>query len=292
MEIKLHANATTTPRVRRYLQQSDKSDRELAKELGISVSTVRRWRVRQDVEDQKSTPKNIHKVMRQEQINLALWLRTHFVLPLDELVTYVNDGIGQTISRASLDRMLKKGDMVHMNILGSRSLKGKKALNNGIHCGTLKLRYRRLNLLPQDGGQLHLLWLEEQISGYLCTAIFQGISAQLVVNWLKSIQSDLPGDIQCLETENKTLFLESVFEEHPLQQWCSLQNINLSYFDVENEASIRLEIPFSTLIPAAQNLTISEFLPTVVLQHNMQWPQKKLGGLTPMAFWYQNNHEK
>jgi hypothetical protein len=34
MEIKLHANATTTPRIRRYLQQSDKSDRELATELG------------------------------------------------------------------------------------------------------------------------------------------------------------------------------------------------------------------------------------------------------------------
>ncbi|STQ10119.1 Uncharacterised protein [Enterobacter cloacae] len=34
MEIKLHANATTTPRIRRYLQQSDKSDRELAVELG------------------------------------------------------------------------------------------------------------------------------------------------------------------------------------------------------------------------------------------------------------------
>ena len=33
MEIKLHANATTTPRVRRYLQQSDKSDRELAVEF-------------------------------------------------------------------------------------------------------------------------------------------------------------------------------------------------------------------------------------------------------------------
>ena len=44
MEIKLHANATTTPRIRRYLQQSDKSDRELAAELGISVTTVRRWR--------------------------------------------------------------------------------------------------------------------------------------------------------------------------------------------------------------------------------------------------------
>ena len=46
MEIKLHANATTTPRTRKYLQESTKSDRELAQELGISITTVRRWRNR------------------------------------------------------------------------------------------------------------------------------------------------------------------------------------------------------------------------------------------------------
>lgn len=289
MEIKLHANATTTPRVRRYLQQSDKSDRELAKELGISVSTVRRWRVRQEVEDQKSTPKNVHKVMRQEQVDLALWLRTHFVLPLDELVTCINEGMGQAISRASLDRLLKKGEMVHMNVLGSRVLKGKKAIQSGEQCGKVKLYYRRLNLLPQDGGQLHLLWLEEQVSGFSCVDIFQGISAQLVVNWLKEIQTRLPADMQCLETEKRNLFLESVFDEHPLQQWCAEQGLALNYFDVEHESSLRLDISLSTLLPATNGLPLAEFLPYVVQMYNQQWVQKKLGGLTPHEFWQQNS---
>ncbi|OHT25744.1 helix-turn-helix domain-containing protein [Providencia stuartii] len=289
MEIKLHANATTTPRVRRYLQQSDKSDRELAKELGISVSTVRRWRVRQDVEDQKSTPKNTHKVMRQEQVNLALWLRTHFILPLDELIICINEGMGQTISRASLGRLLKKGEMVHMNVLGSRVLKGKKAIQRGEQCGKLRLYYRRLNLLPQDGGQLHVLWLEEQVSGFSCVDVFQGISAQLVVNWLKEVQTRLPDDIQCLETENRSLFLESVFDEHPLQQWCAEQEITLSYFDVEHEASLRLDIPLSALLPAINGLSLTEFLPIVVQMYNQHWEQKKLGSLTPYEFWRQNS---
>ncbi|MEY1577960.1 hypothetical protein AB7Z98_03685 [Providencia manganoxydans] len=289
MEIKLHANATTTPRVRRYLQQSDKSDRELAKELGISVSTVRRWRVRQDVEDQKSTPKNTHKVMRQEQVNLALWLRTHFILPLDELIICINEGMGQTISRASLGRLLKKGEMVHMNVLGSRVLKGKKAIQRGEQCGKLRLYYRRLNLLPQDGGQLHVLWLEEQVSGFSCVDVFQGISAQLVVNWLKEVQTRLPNDIQCLETENRSLFLESVFDEHPLQQWCAEQEITLSYFDVEHEASLRLDIPLSALLPAINGLSLTEFLPIVVQMYNQHWEQKKLGSLTPYEFWRQNS---
>lgn len=290
MEIKLHANATTTPRVRRYLQQSDKSDRELAKELGISVSTVRRWRVRQEVEDQKSTPKNIHKVMRQEQVNLALWLRTHFVLPLDELVTCINEGMGQPISRASLDRLLKKAEMVHMNVLVSRILKGKKAIKNGEQCGKIQLCYRRLNLLPQDGGQLHLLWLEEQISGYICAAVFQGISAQLVVNWLKERQPSLPGAIQCLETENKPLFLESIFDEHPLQQWCVRQGLPLHYIEIEHDTSLRLEIALTALRPAAEKTNLADFLRSLVHRHNTVWPQKKLGGLTSSEFWRQHSH--
>ena len=86
MEIKLHANATTTPRIRRYLQQSDKSDRELATDLGISVTTVRRWRNRDRVSDNHTTPKVIHKAMRQEQVDLVNALRDITGAPLDELL--------------------------------------------------------------------------------------------------------------------------------------------------------------------------------------------------------------
>lgn len=41
MNIRLHANATTTPKIRRYIQRSEKANREFAEELGIALSTVR-----------------------------------------------------------------------------------------------------------------------------------------------------------------------------------------------------------------------------------------------------------
>ncbi|MGG4606831.1 hypothetical protein [Providencia sp. Me31A] len=290
MEIKLHANATTTPRVRRYLQQSNKSDRELAKELGISVSTVRRWRTRKEVDDQKSTPKTINKVLRQEQVSLIIWLRTQLILSLDELTTFVNQGIGQTISRASLDRVLKKENMLHMNVLGSRVLVGKKALAAGKQFGTLQLHYLRLNLQPEDGGQLHLLWLKEEISGYLCANIFQGISAQLVVNWLNTIKPQLPGDIQCIETKNEKIFFESVFHEHLLQLWCQQQKIDLRYIDTTPNLPIRLDIPLLKIFPAMVNHSIIDFLACIIQNYNERWPQKKLGGLTPYQFWHTNKN--
>ena len=128
MEIKLHANATTTPRIRRYIQQSEKSDRVLAQELGISVATVRRWRQRQDVADQHTAPKNVHKVLRPEQSLLINWLRQKLMMPLDELLISVNAGMQQSVSRAGLDRSLRRGELAHMNVLEARELRGKKAL--------------------------------------------------------------------------------------------------------------------------------------------------------------------
>jgi hypothetical protein len=42
MELSLHANATTTPKVRAYIQRSTKLGAELATELGVSETTMRR----------------------------------------------------------------------------------------------------------------------------------------------------------------------------------------------------------------------------------------------------------
>ena len=49
MHLRLHANATTTPRTRAYIQKSQASNAALARELGIHNRTVARWRARQDV---------------------------------------------------------------------------------------------------------------------------------------------------------------------------------------------------------------------------------------------------
>ena len=56
MEIRLHANAATTPKQRAYIQQSSHPAAELAVELGMSETTVRRWRVRDTVQDHPHTP--------------------------------------------------------------------------------------------------------------------------------------------------------------------------------------------------------------------------------------------
>ena len=57
MELSLHANATTTPKVRGYIQRSRKPVADLAAELGVSETTIRRWRERTTVADRSHVPK-------------------------------------------------------------------------------------------------------------------------------------------------------------------------------------------------------------------------------------------
>ena len=51
MQIHLHANATTTPKIRAAIQASLAPVAALAAEYGVTERTVRRWKERDSVED-------------------------------------------------------------------------------------------------------------------------------------------------------------------------------------------------------------------------------------------------
>ena len=263
MEIKLHANATTTPRVRRYLQESDKSDRELASELGISVTTVRRWRKRRQVSDLQTTPKVIHKALIPEQVALINALRDGLQAPLDELLFMVNEGLGIAISRATLNRYLRP-------VRGPRAPQGCRALKGGARADTLTLRYRRLAMTMDDGGDHHLLWAREAVSGWCYARVYSGISQALVRRWLEEAVAQCPAEIAGLVTEaGRWLTGEwARFRVHPLA-------------GPENP-TLTLDTPLDALVPAGG--TADALAQRLCALWNDGRVQKKLGEKTPQAF--------
>jgi transposase-like protein len=61
MQLRSHANATTTPRTRAYIEQSTASPAALARELGIHPRTVARWRdVVPEIEDANAVEHTSH----------------------------------------------------------------------------------------------------------------------------------------------------------------------------------------------------------------------------------------
>lgn len=266
MEIKLHANATTTPRVRRYLQQSDKSDRELAAELGISVTTVRRWRNRRQVSDNQTTPRVIHKALRQEQVVLINALRDATGAPLDELLHLVNDGLGIAVSRATLNRYLKPAAVKQKGV----PLQGVKALKAGVRPHALALHHVPLSLHMDDGGEQHLLWAREPISGWCYARLYAGVSQPLLDNWTKALLEACPADIQSLETFGFEVALAErsvAVNAHP-----------------EKRRTVQVALPLAEIVPRVNAQALGSLLINLCECYNRGKAQKKLGERTPQAF--------
>lgn len=266
MEIKLHANATTTPRIRRYLQQSDKSDRELAVELGISVTTVRRWRNREQVSDNQTTPKVIHKAMRQGQVALVNALREALGAPLDELLLLVNEVLGIAVSRATLNRYLKPASAKRKGA----SLQGKKALKAGVVPHQLALHHQPLSLHMDDGGEQHLLWAREPVSGWCYARLYAGLSPQRVTRWAQELLDACPAHIQSVETFG----VEVVLAERDIAVKMHPQKQN----------AVQVAVPLHAIIPRVKTEPVAELLVQLCEYYNRGRTQKKLGESTPQAF--------
>lgn len=279
MEIKLHANATTTPRIRKYLQESDKSDRELALELGISVTTVRRWRKREQTADKSTTPAVIHKAMRQEQVVLINALREILRAPLDDLLFMVQEGLGIPLSRATLSRYLTPSYPKN----GEAILQGKKALKAGIRPQTLTLHYRFLSLHMDDDGDHHLLWAQEPVSGWCAARIYSGMSSPLVIHWLDAVLEQFPGDIQSVEIKSDEWLSETYITA--LSQHLAEREINVSVTTTERKhQAVAVTVPLVAIIPALRACTPDELVMKLCALFNGGKEQKKLGNMTPQAF--------
>ena len=84
MQVRLHKNATTTPKTRAMIQGSDLPMTVLAERLGVTVETIARWKHRDSVEDRSHTPHRLQTTLSAEQEAIVLVLRKSLDLSLDE----------------------------------------------------------------------------------------------------------------------------------------------------------------------------------------------------------------
>jgi transposase len=117
MKINLHKNARTTPAQRAFIQNTDQmSISELADRIGVSETTVRRWKDRDFVLDKPHTPRKVRTAMTPEQEILVIILRICLRLGLDDLQQVVKKFICPDCSRSGLNRLLKRYQISRLSL--------------------------------------------------------------------------------------------------------------------------------------------------------------------------------
>ncbi|WP_028864004.1 transcriptional regulator [Psychromonas aquimarina] len=105
---KQHKNATTTPEMRAFIHESDLATAVLARLLKVSESTVRKWRRRASTDDASHIPRQLNTTLSPAQQYVVVQLRIRFKLSLDELLAVCRQFINANVSRAGLQRCLKR----------------------------------------------------------------------------------------------------------------------------------------------------------------------------------------
>src|SRR4029078_5591740 len=89
----LHGSATTTEAVRRAIQNSQASLRQLAGRYGINPKTVAKWRRRSAVCDARMGPREPRStVLSNQEEALVVAFRKHTLLPLDDCLYALQAG--------------------------------------------------------------------------------------------------------------------------------------------------------------------------------------------------------
>ena len=103
----LHGSARTTAAVRAAIQRSQESLQTLANRHGINPKTVAKWRKRTATTDAPMGPKPVSTVLTVEEEAVAVALRKHTLLPLDDCL-YALQATIPHLSRSALPRCFQR----------------------------------------------------------------------------------------------------------------------------------------------------------------------------------------
>jgi hypothetical protein len=104
----LHGCATTTEAIRRAIQHSQESLRNLSRRYGINPKTVAKWKKRGSVADLPTGPREPKStVLSVEDEAIVVAFRRHTLLPLDDCL-YALQATIPHLTRSSLHRCLQR----------------------------------------------------------------------------------------------------------------------------------------------------------------------------------------
>jgi transposase InsO family protein len=223
----LHGNATTTPRIRKEIQESVESAAQIAKRLGLNPKTVLKWKKAVSVVDKRSGPAQPKSALSMTEQQVICGFRRVTKLPLDDVLMALKDKI-PALTRSNLHRCLRRNGL---NVLPKEEKKPrekKKFKDYGIGFVHIDITEVRTN-----AGKCYLFVAIDRTSKYVYAEIYERQTMENSCTFLRHLIAHCPFKITKILTDNGAQFTYALLAEHrrprdkthPFDALCSLHSI-------------------------------------------------------------------
>jgi transposase InsO family protein len=232
MELNLHANATTTPKTRSYIQRSKKSVAQLASELGVSETTIYRWRGRRTVEDRSHRPNNLQTSLSAVEERAVYELRTSLQLPLDDIVEVMRRCINAKLSRSAIHRCLQRHGISRL----AKPDRPKAGVFETASIGFIHIDLKHLPALERRTSYAFVAI--DRATRYVYLEIHSRRDGATATGFLKRFLADFPHEVHTILTDNGAEFTDRFAVDkkdkppgrpsgdHPFDQLCKQHGID------------------------------------------------------------------
>ena len=205
----LHANAKTTPRIRKEIQESKESIAKLAIKYNLNPKTVHRWKRDTSTEDKKSGAKKIRSSLSDIEQQIVCEFRRVTKFSLDDCFIALKDKI-PTLSRSNLHRCLQRNGLSTLpkNEDEPREKKKFKEYEVGfVHVDITQV-------IIADKQKLYLFVGIDRASKYAYIELYDEMTTRRSVQFLKHLIEDCPFKITKILTDNGSQFTYELLAEH------------------------------------------------------------------------------
>jgi transposase InsO family protein len=305
MQVRLHKNATTTPKTRAMIQASSESKAALARRLGVSAETVARWKKRDSVDDGSHTPHRLQTTLNAGQESLVLLLREKLDLSLDDLLVLTREFIHPDLSRSALHRLLKRRG-VSTRPAPEASPAAHKPFK-AYEPGFVHMDVKYLPQMSNETQRRYLFVAIDRASRWVYLAIKADKSARSARSFLAALVKAAPFSIQKLLTDNGKEFTDRFITsgertptgQHAFDQLCQELGIEHRLTRPRHPQTNGMVERFNGRIAdilRTHHFHSGEELETTLLRYawlyNHQLPQKALGHIAPIQAlknWHQSH---
>ncbi len=198
-----HGSATTTAAVRRAIQHSQASLRQLAKHYGINPKTVAKWKKRPSTADRKTGPSEPKStVLSVEDEAVIVTFRRHALLPLDDCLYALQPTIPH-LTRSLLHRCLQRHGISRLP-----EVDGDKPLRSTFKRYPLGYFHLDIAEVRTEEGKLYLLVAIDRTSKFAFAELHVKATRRIAGDFLRTLAAAVPYTIHTVLTGNGTHFPE------------------------------------------------------------------------------------